>query len=131
MKRPNDFNNANFDPALLIEAWKLIIFELGEMDPKPAAMLGATSSFFYELICKSNQKETRTQQQLFWKNHAIQEFGDYEGDTSTSDWKELYGSTMTNHKNTLAKILDIHTSMSTHFNELKRQLADINNMFQA
>ncbi len=130
MKRPNDFHNVNFDLCLLIEAWKLVIFQSGEMEPESAAMLGATSSFFYELICQSNQKETRDQQQLFWKNHAIQEFGDYEGDTSTSDWKELYGSTMTNHKNTLAKMLDITERISANSNEMKQQFADMNEQFE-
>ena len=134
MKRPNDFLNVEFDSCLLIEAWKLVIFQSGEMDPEPAAILGATSSFFYELICQSNQKETRDEQQLFWKNHVVEAFGDIvdEDEVKTVDWKNLYGSSMTEHINKMAKIysklLDLETNMSAHFNELKRQLADISEL---
>lgn len=87
MKRTNEFYNADFNPCLFNEAWKVIIFHSGEMDPESAVNLGMTSSFFYDLICHSNQKETRDEQQLFWKNHVIEVFGENEEDAEPLDWK--------------------------------------------
>lgn len=80
MKRTNDFCSGDFDPNLLLEAWKVVIFGAGSeneysgLKPKNAAMLSTCSSFFYEVICHSNQKEIRNLQQNFWKMNFDKEF---------------------------------------------------------
>lgn len=89
MKRANEWYNADFNPTLFFEAWKVIIFGAGSeneylgLKPKNAAMLSATSSFFYEIICKSTSKEIKGLQDNFWRLK-------YENEFVSGTWKDHF-----------------------------------------